>query len=138
MFLGIAYDLGNLFNDIRGETIASPCAQDGPPRCSQNGQGCPSYAQLIYPMLKHRIIHVPTRYRLLVLHFQYTFVFMKENLELKSHYVLSLIRMLQGQHVLVSFQNELSNMVKKYSNYIKLLSIFKTCVPMCKRLRVDR
>ena len=58
--------------------------------------GCPSCAQMIYPMLKHRIIHVPTRYRLLVLHFEYTFVFMKENLELKSHYVLSLIRMLQG------------------------------------------
>ena len=58
-----------------------------PPRCSQNGQGCPSYAQLIYPMLKHRVIHVPTRYRLLVLHFQYTFVSMKENLELKSHCV---------------------------------------------------
>ena len=68
----------------------------------QNGHGCPSYAQLIYPMLKHRIIHVPTRYRLLFLHFQYTFVFMKGNIELKSHYVLSLIRMLQGQHVLVS------------------------------------
>ena len=67
--------------------------------------GVPSYAQLIYPMLKHRIIHVPTRHRLLVLYFQYTFVFMKENLELKSHYVLRLIRMLQGQHVLVSSQN---------------------------------
>ena len=65
----------------------------------------PSYAQLIYPMLKHRILHLPTRYRLLVLHFQYTFVFMKENLELKSQYVLSLIRMLQGQHVLVSSQS---------------------------------
>ena len=74
-------------------------------RRSQNGQGCPSYAQLIYPMFKHRIIHVPTRHRLLVLHFHYTFVFMKENLELKSHYVLSLIRILQGQHVLVSSQN---------------------------------
>ena len=48
---------------------------------------------------------VPTRYRLLLLHFQYTFVFMKENLELKSHYVLSLIRMLQGQHFFVSSQN---------------------------------
>ena len=33
------------------------------PRRSQNGQGCPSYAQSIYPVLKHRIIHVPTRYR---------------------------------------------------------------------------
>ena len=75
------------------------------PRRSQNGQGCPSYAQLICPMLKHRIIHVPTRYRLLVLHVQYTFVFMNENLELKSHYVLSLIRMPQGQHVLVSSQS---------------------------------
>ena len=61
MFLGIAYVLGNVFNDIRGETSA--CAQDG------------------------------------------HFVFMKENLELKSHYVLSLIRMLQGQHVLISSQN---------------------------------
>ena len=29
MFLRIAYRLGNLFNDIRGETSA--CAQDGPP-----------------------------------------------------------------------------------------------------------
>ena len=29
MFLRIAYGLGNLFNDIRGETSA--CAQDGPP-----------------------------------------------------------------------------------------------------------
>ena len=94
MLLGIAYGLGNLFNDIRGETSA--CAKDGTRR-SQNGQGCPSYAQLIYPMLKHRTIHMPTRYRLLVLHFQYTFVFMKENLELKSHYVLSLICMLKGQ-----------------------------------------
>ena len=75
------------------------------PPISQNGQECPSCAQLIYPMLKHRRMHVPTQYRLLVLHFQYTFVFMKENLELKSHYVLSLIRMLQGQHILVSSQN---------------------------------
>ena len=56
-------------------------------------------------MEEHRRMHVPTRYRLLVLHVQYTFVFMKENLELKSHYVLSLIRMLQGQHILVSSQN---------------------------------
>ena len=32
MFLGIAYGLGNVFNDIRGETSA--CAQDGPP-CAQ-------------------------------------------------------------------------------------------------------
>ena len=75
------------------------------PRRSQNGLGCPSYAQLICPMLKHRIIHVPTRYRLLLLHFQYTVVFMNDNLELKSHYVLSLIRMPQGQHVLVNSQN---------------------------------
>ena len=106
MFLGIAYGLGNLFNDIRGETSA--CAQDGPPpppRRSQNGQGCPSYAQLICPMLKHRIIHMHTRYRLIVLHFQYTVVFMNENLELKSHYLLSLIRMPQAQHVLVISQN---------------------------------
>ena len=29
MFFGIAYGLGNLFNDIRGKTSA--CAQDGPP-----------------------------------------------------------------------------------------------------------
>ena len=28
MFLGIAYGLGHVFNDIRGETSA--CAQDGP------------------------------------------------------------------------------------------------------------
>ena len=65
MFLGIAYGLGNVFNDMRGETSA--CAQDGPRR-SQNGQGCPYYAQVIYHILKHRIIHVPTRYRLIVLH----------------------------------------------------------------------
>ena len=45
-------------------------------------------AQLIYPMLRHRRIHVSTRYRLLLLHFQNTFVFMKENPELKSHHVL--------------------------------------------------
>ena len=66
------------------------------------GHACPSYAHLIYPMFRYRIIHVPTRNRLLLLHFQYIFVLMKENLELKSHYVLILIRMLQGQHVLVS------------------------------------
>ena len=30
MFLGIAYVLGNLFNDIRGETSA--CAQDDVPK----------------------------------------------------------------------------------------------------------
>ena len=53
-------------------------------------------------MLRHRIIQVPTRNWLLLLHFQYILVFMKENLELKSHYVLSLIRMVQEQHVLVS------------------------------------
>ena len=82
---------------------------------------CPSFAQLIYPMLTHKRIHVPARYRLLLLYFQYTFVFMKENLELKSHYVLNLIRMLQRQHVFVSSQNEPSNMVKNI--YIKLLSI---------------
>ena len=96
MFLITAYGLGNLFNDIRGETSA--CAR------SQNGHGCPFYAHYIYPMLRHRIIQVPTQNRLLLLHFQYILVFMKENLELKSHYVLSLIRMLQDQHVLVSSQ----------------------------------
>ena len=59
MFLRIAYWLGNLFNDIRGETSA--CAQDGPLR-SQNGHGCPSYVQYIYPMLRHRMIrHVPLK-----------------------------------------------------------------------------
>ena len=63
---------------------------------SQNGHGCPSYAYLIYPMLRHRVIHVPTRNMLLLLHVQYI---VAENLELKPHYVLSLIRMLQGQHV---------------------------------------
>ena len=42
---------------------------------------------------------------LLVLHFQYISVLMKENIELKSRYVLSLIRMLPGQRVLVSSQN---------------------------------
>ena len=65
----------------------------------------PSYAHQIYPMLKrHRIIQVPTRNRLLLLHMRYILVFMKENLELKSHYVLSLVRVLQEQHVLVSSQ----------------------------------
>ena len=58
----------------------------------------------VYLILSN-LIHVATRYRLLVLHFQYTFVLMKENIELKSHHALSLIRMLQGQHVLVSSQN---------------------------------
>ena len=53
-------------------------------------------------MLRHRIIQVPTLNRLLLLHFQYILVFMKENLELKSHYVLSIIRMVQEQRVLVS------------------------------------
>ena len=75
-------------------------------------------------------IHVPIRYRLLVLHFQYTFVFMKENHELKSHYVLSLIRMLQKK-----IRHEYHG---KNNNYIKLWSIFETCVPMSKHLRVDR
>ena len=78
--------------------MTSEAKPDGPPDVPKTDRGCPSYAQLIYPMLKHRIINVPTKYRLPVLHFQYTFVFMKENLELKSHYVLSLIRMLQWQH----------------------------------------
>ena len=55
-------------------------------------------------MLMHRIIGVPTRYRLLLLHFQYIYVFMKENIGLKLHYVLSLIRMLQDQHVCVTSQ----------------------------------
>ena len=102
MFMRVAYGLGNLFNDIRGET--STCAQDGPPCRSQNGHGCPSYAHYIYPMVRHRIIQVPTRNRLLLLHFQYMLAFMKENLELKSHYVLSLMHMLHEQHVLVSSQ----------------------------------
>ena len=84
MFLRIAYGLGNVFNDIRGETSA----------CAQDGHGCPSCAHLIYPMLRHRIIQVPTRNRLLLLHFQYILVIMKENFELKSQYALSLIRML--------------------------------------------
>ena len=37
MFLGIAYGLGNLFNDIRGETSA--CAQDGPPDVPKTDRG---------------------------------------------------------------------------------------------------
>ena len=37
MFLGIAYDFGNLFNDIRGETSA--CAQDGPPDVPKTDRG---------------------------------------------------------------------------------------------------
>ena len=60
VFLGIAYGLGHLFNAIRCETSA--CAQDGPPGVHKTDKkGCSSYAQLIYPMLMHRIIHVPTR-----------------------------------------------------------------------------
>ena len=105
MFLRIAYGLGNVFNDIRGETSAF--AQDGPSDVPKTDRG-PSYAQLIHPMLTHNMItYVPTRYRLPLLHSQYMFVFMKENLELKSHYMLCLIRrpMLQGQHVLVISQN---------------------------------
>ena len=58
------------------------------------------------------IIHVPILNRLLLLHFQYILVFMNENLEVKSHCVLSLTRMLLGQHVLVSSQKEPSNMEK--------------------------
>ena len=37
MFLGIAYGLGNLFYDIRGET--STCAQDGPPDFPKTDRG---------------------------------------------------------------------------------------------------
>ena len=37
MFLVIAYGLGNLFNDIRGETSA--CAQDGPPTVPKTDMG---------------------------------------------------------------------------------------------------
>ena len=37
MFLKIAYGLGNLFNDIRGETNA--CAQDGPPDVPKTDRG---------------------------------------------------------------------------------------------------
>ena len=84
MLTAYYYVLGNRARprkfDIRGETSA--CAQDGPPNVPKTDR-CPSYAQLICPMLKHRIILVPTRYRLLLLHVQYTVVFMNENLELK-------------------------------------------------------
>ena len=37
MFLGKAYGLRNLFNDIRGETSA--CAQDGPPCVPKTDSG---------------------------------------------------------------------------------------------------
>ena len=37
MFLGIAYGLGSLFNDIRGETSA--CAQDGPSDVPKTDRG---------------------------------------------------------------------------------------------------
>ncbi len=106
----VPYDLGNLFNDIRGETSA--CAQDGPPTFPKRTRVsvlCKVYLSHAYAWDNN----VHTRYRLLVLHFQYTVVFMNGNLELKSLYVLSLIRMPQGQHVLVSSKNEPSNMVKK-------------------------
>ena len=33
----VPYDLGNLFNDIRGETSA--CAQDGPPDVPKTDRG---------------------------------------------------------------------------------------------------
>ena len=46
---------------------------------------------------------------------------MKENIELKSHYVLSIIRMVQEQHVLVSSKNIPEKWGK--NNYIKLWSI---------------
>ena len=39
MFLRIAYGLGNVFNDIRGETSA--CAQDGPPDVSKTDRDVP-------------------------------------------------------------------------------------------------
>ena len=54
---------------------------------------------------------------------------MKANLELKSHYVLSIIRMLQEQYVLVSSQKYPSKMEKKIttSNYRQ----FKKCVYQC-------
>ena len=81
MFLGIAYGLENLFNDIRGETGA--CAQDGPPDVPKTDRVSVLCTD---DLSKHRIIHVPTRYRLLVLHLQYTVVLIKEKLELKSHY----------------------------------------------------
>ena len=37
MFLGIAYGLGHLFDDIRGETSA--CAHDGPPDVPKTDRG---------------------------------------------------------------------------------------------------
>ena len=37
MFLGIAYGLGNVFNDIRGEI--SDCAQDGPADVPKTDRG---------------------------------------------------------------------------------------------------
>ena len=37
MFLGIAHGLGNLLNDILGETSA--CAQDGPPDVPKTDRG---------------------------------------------------------------------------------------------------
>ena len=83
MFLGIAYGLGNLFNDIRGDTSA--CAQDGPPTFPK--RTAVSVLCTVDLSHAHKMMHVPTRYRLLVLHYQYTFVFMKENFEVKSHYV---------------------------------------------------
>ena len=107
MFLRIAYGLGNLFHDIRGETSA--CAQDGPPAVPKTDMDVPPAVpktdmgvRLMHTrsMLRHRIIQVSTRNRLLLLHFQYILVSMKANLELKSHYVLSI----QEQHVLVSSQ----------------------------------
>ena len=103
MFFKIACGIGNLFYDIRGETSA--CAQDGPsavPKADTDVRLM--HAHYIYPMRRNRTIQVPTRNRLLLLHFQYILAFMNENLGLKSHYVLSLIRMLQEQHVLVSSQ----------------------------------
>ena len=80
LILGIAAcgnGLGNLLMASESKPVLVPKTN---PRRSENGQGCPYYAQLIYAMLKHRIIHVPTRYRLLLLHFEYTFVIMNYSL----------------------------------------------------------
>ena len=70
--------LEHLFNDIPGENNA--CAQDGAPDVPKTDRGVRLNAQLIYAMLRHRILHVPARCRLLLLHFESIFVFINKML----------------------------------------------------------
>ena len=91
------------FNDIRGETSA--CAQDGPPAVPKTDKGVRLMHTRYIPCLGIGYYRCPLEigsycyiFNIIIL------VFMKDNLELKSHYELSLIRMLQEQHILVISQ----------------------------------